>query len=527
MADNGMQFALSLHQMHEDLTELTNNVERGRKTWKHQSLDAEKKYTDAESLMNRAKTKYDSLAEDYDRAKTGDVKGSRKFIKGPKSAAQYEEDVLRKLQAADTDYADKVAAAKSQRQDLTQSYRPRASKAIQELINECDSGLTLQLQKFATFNEKLLLGNGILITPLPSENASNRSLREIMGDIDNEKDLHHYILAQKSRVPPRAAEIQYVKHPLLAPKQQSTPAPAPAPAPVQTQPSAQSQPINPPTSSFSTFPSGQTTGQGQGQNLPPVPQKDDHFMSSGSGPASPYGADGQNGRPHDYSNTQSPIRSPSYPPQQLEQKRSFNDPPYPMGGPNDNRLPSPNRAGPPLQMPYNNGGPPSSAALPPSAGGAVIPSPQSTGPPTHPVFGVTLEELFARDGSAVPMVVYQCMQAVDVFGLSVEGIYRQNGTAAHISQLKASFDHDARSIDFRNPAAFHHDVNSVAGLLKLFFRDLPDPLLTRERYGEWLAAGRIEDDVVRRDTLHAIINGLPDANYATLRALVLVSFPCV
>lgn len=30
-----------------------------------------------------------------------------------------------------------------------------------------------------------------------------------------------------------------------------------------------------------------------------------------------------------------------------------------------------------------------------------------------------------------------------------------------------------------------------------------------------------EDDIVRRDSLHAIINSLPDPNYATLRALTL------
>lgn len=33
----------------------------------------------------------------------------------------------------------------------------------------------------------------------------------------------------------------------------------------------------------------------------------------------------------------------------------------------------------------------------------------------------------------------------------------------------------------------------------------------------------IEDDVTRRDSLHAIVNSLPDPNYATLRALTLVS----
>ena len=31
----------------------------------------------------------------------------------------------------------------------------------------------------------------------------------------------------------------------------------------------------------------------------------------------------------------------------------------------------------------------------------------------------------------------------------------------------------------------------------------------------------MEDDIVRRDSLHAVINELPDPNYATLRALIL------
>lgn len=61
-------------------------------------------------------------------------------------------------------------------------------------------------------------------------------------------------------------------------------------------------------------------------------------------------------------------------------------------------------------------------------------------PPINPVFGLTLEDLFRRDGSPVPMVVYQCIQAVDLFGLEVEGIYRIPGTSSHIQQMKALFD---------------------------------------------------------------------------------------
>lgn len=158
------------------------------------------------------------------------------------------------------------------------------------------------------------------------------------------------------------------------------------------------------------------------------------------------------------------------------------------------------------------------------------------------------------------MVVYQCIQAVDLYGLGVEGIYRQSGSMNHIQKLKNMFDtgmssccchhvnssltcileSSSPSLDFRNPENFYHDVNSVTGLLKLFFRELPDPLLTHEHHDSFIAAAsefspyfhipdtwfltpyaEHDEDVVRRDSLHAIINSLPDPNYATLRALTL------
>ncbi len=155
MADNGVQFALSLHQMHEDLHDLAANMERGRKHWKQNGLSAEKRVQDSESMMEKAKSKYDSLAEDYDRARTGDKQSGRVFgLKGPKSAAQHEEDLHRKVGQADSDYAAKVQSAKSQRQELVITLRPQAIKALQELILECDSGLTLQMQKFGMFMRK-------------------------------------------------------------------------------------------------------------------------------------------------------------------------------------------------------------------------------------------------------------------------------------------------------------------------------------------------------------------------------------
>ena len=148
MSDNGIQFVLSLHQMHEELQDLATNMERGRKQWKQSGLAAEKRVQDAEFAMEKAKAKYDSLAEDYDRARTGDKSGRVFGLKGPKSAAQHEEDLHRKVQAADADYASKVQMAQGQRQELLSTLRPQAVRALQDHITECDSGLTLQLQKF-------------------------------------------------------------------------------------------------------------------------------------------------------------------------------------------------------------------------------------------------------------------------------------------------------------------------------------------------------------------------------------------
>lgn len=68
------------------------------------------------------------------------------------------------------------------------------------------------------------------------------------------------------------------------------------------------------------------------------------------------------------------------------------------------------------------------------------PTEKSNLPPLKPVFGVSLNDLYVRDGTAVPMIVYQCFQAIELFGLDMEGIYRLSGSANHISHMKMLFD---------------------------------------------------------------------------------------
>ena len=153
MAENGIQFAMSLHQMHDDLNQMAVDMDRGRKQWKQSGLQSEGRVNEAVSMMEKAKRKYYSLAEDYDRVRTGERSGGFS-LRGPRSGAQYEEELQRKVQTADQEYQSRVQSAAAQRQELIQAGRPQTVAAIQELITECDSAITVQLQKFG----KLRLG---------------------------------------------------------------------------------------------------------------------------------------------------------------------------------------------------------------------------------------------------------------------------------------------------------------------------------------------------------------------------------
>ncbi|KAE8835684.1 hypothetical protein HRS9122_07954 [Pyrenophora teres f. teres] len=457
IADNGTQFGLALHAMHENLLQMANKMETNRKTWKQQGLTAENKVQDAERLAEKAKAKYDQLAEDLDRVKTGDTGAGRKFgLKGPKSAAQHEEDLQRKTQAADQDYASKVQTAQTSRKELVATTRPQAVSALLDLIKETDAALTMEMQKYASFNEKLVVNNGQVVSPQPLKGSTSQlapSINQLIYQINNERDFDEYILSHASKAPLTKAELQYVKHPTQAPTRSHPTPPAAVSMNRQAPTQVQSQPPPP----FSIPQSDANLPL----SLPQVPPN----LDTSQPPPSALQTQPQQAHPPHYNN--SPY-SPAAP-------DPFSQPEYPRG---------------------------------PSA-------------PVNPVFGVTLEDLFRRDGSPVPMVVYQCIQAVDLYGLEVEGIYRIPGTSSHIQQLKALFDSDASQVDFRNPETFQQDVNSVAGLLKQFFRELPDPLLTREYYSKYIDAARIDDETMRRDSMHALINALPDPNYATLRALVL------
>lgn len=63
----------------------------------------------------------------------------------------------------------------------------------------------------ASFNEKLVLSNGLSISPL-KQAPETRSLRESVLAIDNDKDLNDYLSGQHPRLPPRTGLPKYERN---------------------------------------------------------------------------------------------------------------------------------------------------------------------------------------------------------------------------------------------------------------------------------------------------------------------------
>jgi Rho GTPase-activating protein RGD1 len=121
--------------------------------------------------------------------------------------------------------------------------------------------------------------------------------------------------------------------------------------------------------------------------------------------------------------------------------------------------------------------------------GSVEPYQLST--PKGHTFGASLDEVLSRENSTLPLIVAQCVIAVDQFGMTSEGIYRVSGTTSNLAKLKQLFDFEPENIDFRTPTGFFGDIHAVAGILKQYLRELPEPLLTKEYYKDFIEVARI------------------------------------
>ncbi|XP_054716887.1 unconventional myosin-IXAb-like [Uloborus diversus] len=131
-------------------------------------------------------------------------------------------------------------------------------------------------------------------------------------------------------------------------------------------------------------------------------------------------------------------------------------------------------------------------------------------------FGTPLDILLQKTPSdhSVPFIITRLCQYIQKTGLSHEGLFRISGNARSVERLRVSFD---RSGDA--PLETEGDVPSAAALLKLFLRELPDPIIPLAMHCQFLEAVKDKDRAESIPSLSELVEKLPAINYNILSYL--------
>uniref|UniRef100_A0A8D1UN09 Rho GTPase-activating protein 44 n=1 Tax=Sus scrofa TaxID=9823 RepID=A0A8D1UN09_PIG len=132
-----------------------------------------------------------------------------------------------------------------------------------------------------------------------------------------------------------------------------------------------------------------------------------------------------------------------------------------------------------------------------------------------PSFGKPLEEHLTISGREIAFPIEACVTMLLECGMQEEGLFRVAPSASKLKKLKAALD--CCVLDVQEYSA---DPHAIAGALKSYLRELPEPLMTFELYDEWIQASNIQEQDKRLQALWNACEKLPRANHNNIRYLI-------
>ncbi|XP_026772249.1 rho GTPase-activating protein 44 isoform X11 [Pangasianodon hypophthalmus] len=132
-----------------------------------------------------------------------------------------------------------------------------------------------------------------------------------------------------------------------------------------------------------------------------------------------------------------------------------------------------------------------------------------------PSYGKPLEEHLTLSGREIAFPIEACVTMLLECGMQEEGLFRVAPSASKLKKLKASLD--CGVLDVQEYSA---DPHAIAGALKSYLRELPEPLMTSQLYDEWIQASNIQDMDKRLQALLAACEKLPTVNLSNFRYLI-------
>ncbi|KAL5006671.1 hypothetical protein ScPMuIL_015477 [Solemya velum] len=132
------------------------------------------------------------------------------------------------------------------------------------------------------------------------------------------------------------------------------------------------------------------------------------------------------------------------------------------------------------------------------------------------VFGAHLKHICERERTKIPNFVNHCITAIESRGLFHDGIYRVSGNIAQIQKLRYAVEQDE---GYNLNDTEQWDIHVLTGTLKLFFRELKEPLFTFHLFEKFRDAVAKPQNVDRLKEMRAIMPDIPKFHYETMKFL--------
>ncbi|XP_054454350.1 SH3 domain-binding protein 1 [Anoplopoma fimbria] len=131
------------------------------------------------------------------------------------------------------------------------------------------------------------------------------------------------------------------------------------------------------------------------------------------------------------------------------------------------------------------------------------------------VYGDPLLSHLSRSNREIAAPIQECVHMLLRTGMVEEGLFRLAAAASVVKRLKTCLDQEV--VDH---SEFSMDPHAVAGALKGYLRELPEPLMTFELYNDWFKAAGEKDPTEKLEQFRVLLKKLPPENYNNLRYLV-------
>ncbi|XP_060901415.1 rho GTPase-activating protein 12-like isoform X1 [Labrus mixtus] len=132
------------------------------------------------------------------------------------------------------------------------------------------------------------------------------------------------------------------------------------------------------------------------------------------------------------------------------------------------------------------------------------------------VFGCSLSDLCHRESVTVPSFVRMCIDHVENTSLCVDGLYRVSGNLAVIQKLRFAINHDEK-VNLSDSK--WEDIHVTTGALKMYFRELPEPLFTYALFHDFVSSIKLSEYKHRVQSIKDLVRALPKPNHDTMQTL--------